>query len=82
VAEPRLTRFIASHAGPHDHDRRVPVMFWSPKVEAEVRAEPVAPLDIAPSLAHIMGVKAPSDLDGICLTIADFGAGPCPAAVK
>lgn len=79
VAEPRPTRFIQSHSGPHDLDRRVPIVFWWPGAPAQTRMLPVATTDIAPTLAHIVGIAAPGDLDGRCLNIGDFGTGPCPA---
>lgn len=79
VATPRVTRFIESHAGPYDLDRQVPIVFWWRGAPAQSRILPVTTTDIAPTLAHIAGIDAPTDLDGRCLNIADFGKVPCPA---
>lgn len=80
LAAPSFTSFIETHSGPYDLDRRVPIVFWWPKAPAQSRILPIATTDIAPTLAHIAGVPAPSDLDGRCLNLADFGTGACPAA--
>ena len=60
---------------PHDLDRRVPIVFWWPGAPAQTRMLPVATTDIAPTLANIIGITAPADLDGRCLDIGDFGGG-------
>lgn len=80
VTPPQLTYFIEGHSGPYDLDRRVPIVFWWPGAPAQDRILPVATTDIAPTLAHLLGIAAPADLDGRCLELADFGTGPCPAA--
>ncbi len=80
VAAPLFTRFIESHSGPYDYDRRVPIVFWWPKAPAQVRGMPVTTTDIAPTLAHIAGIPAPGDLDGRCLDVPGSGAAPCPGA--
>lgn len=84
VAPARLTSYIEGHSGPYDLDRRVPIVFWWPGAPAQTRILPVATTDIAPTLAHIVGIGAPADLDGRCLDLADFdsgaGAGACPVA--
>ncbi len=76
----RPTRYVTGHPGPYDPDRRVPIVFWWPGAPAQDRILPVATTDIAPTLAHLLGIAAPADLDGRCLELADFGTGPCPAA--
>ena len=75
---PQLTYFIEGHSGPYDIDRRIPIVFWWSSAHGAERKPSVSSTDIAPTLAHIIGVKAPADLDGKCLDIADFGNGACP----
>ncbi len=55
---------VATHGSPHDYDARVPVLFWgapftrgSSPVEARV-------VDIAPTLAQVLGVRPLERLDG------------------
>lgn len=78
VVPPRFTYFVESHSGPYDLDRRVPIVFWWPRAPAQTRMLPVATTDIAPTLAHVLGIQAPSDLDGQCLDLGEFGGGGCP----
>ncbi|CAL1692763.1 Alkaline phosphatase PhoK [Brevundimonas subvibrioides] len=69
---------VAGHGTPWDYDRRVPIVFWSPEMSSQERYLPIRTIDIAPTLAQAMGVKAPDDLDGRCLDLGLFGASPCP----
>jgi predicted AlkP superfamily pyrophosphatase or phosphodiesterase len=53
-----------SHGSPHDYDRAVPLVFMGAGI-AHARVEgAAATVDIAPTLAAILGVEAPADLDG------------------
>ena len=64
---------VAGHGSPWDYDRRVPILFWWPGVTARDEAQPIETVDIAPTLAPLLKVKAPP-VDGRCV---DIGQG-CP----
>ncbi|WP_374569626.1 alkaline phosphatase family protein [Phenylobacterium sp.] len=64
---------VAGHGSPWDHDRRVPIQFWWPGVEAEAGSAPIETVDIAPTLAAMIGVSPPA-VDGRCV---ELGQG-CP----
>lgn len=49
-----------SHGTPFNYDNHVPVIFMGPGVKAGHYYEPIAVNDIAPTLATIVGVEAPS----------------------
>jgi len=78
VVPPRFTSFVESHSGPYDLDRRVPIVFWWPKAPAQTRMMPVTTTDIAPTLANVIGIETPADLDGQCLDLGRVGARACP----
>ena len=71
------TRFIMGHAGPYHHDTAVPIMFWWRGSTAQTRLLPVDTTAIAPTLASIIGVTVPGDLDGGCLDIGHPAAPKC-----
>lgn len=64
--------YIAGHGSPWDYDRRVPMLFWWPGATGFEQPLPVETVDIAPTLAGVLGIKAPP-VDGRCL---DLDAGP------
>lgn len=68
------TRFMMGHAGPYHHDTAVPIVFWWSGAKPATRLLPVDTTSIAPTLAHLAGIKAPADLDGRCIDIG-YGAG-------
>ncbi|MBW7932007.1 MAG: alkaline phosphatase family protein [Gemmatimonadaceae bacterium] len=57
----------ATHGMPHDPDAGVPVVFWGAGVRAGQYANVVRTVDIAPTLAAILGVKPLEKLDGVVL---------------
>lgn len=65
---------IGTHGSPWDYDRRVPILFWWKGAPTESRTLPVETTDIAPSLAAILGLTPPADVDGRCLPLT----GTCP----
>ncbi len=77
TARAQPTRFIMGHAGPYHHDTAVPIMFWWRGAIAQTRLLPVDTTAIAPTLASIIGVTVPSDLDGACLDIGHPAAPKC-----
>ena len=58
-----------THGSPHDYDRKVPMLFAGPGVKRARVAEPVASVDIGPTLADQIGVRAPPGLDGRVLQL-------------
>ena len=58
-----------SHGSLHDYDRRIPLIFWGPGVEPGVDARPARLVDLAPTLAHWLGLDPPEDLDGRVLPL-------------
>lgn len=57
-----------SHGSPWDYDRRVPIIFWRPGMNAVDRPEAVSTTDIMPTLAAMLGVSlSATGIDGNCL---------------
>jgi predicted AlkP superfamily pyrophosphatase or phosphodiesterase len=54
----------ATHGSPYDYDRRVPLIFRGPGIRPGLYDEPAAVVDIAPTLAAILGLEAPAGLEG------------------
>ncbi|TVP60864.1 MAG: hypothetical protein EA351_00185 [Gemmatimonadales bacterium] len=52
------------HGSPYHFDRHVPLIFFGPGVEAGVSEGPVSIVDLAPTLAGMIGLEVPGDLDG------------------
>jgi hypothetical protein len=55
------------HGTPYWYDRHVPLVFLGAGIEPGVSSEPVATVDVAPSLARLGGIPVPGDLDGRAL---------------
>jgi predicted AlkP superfamily pyrophosphatase or phosphodiesterase len=53
-----------SHGSPYAYDRHVPLVVWGPGIEPGLDERPVATVDIAPTLAVLLGIPVPSGLDG------------------
>ena len=67
--------YTATHGSPWDYDRRVPMLFWRRGVAGLEQPAPVETVDIAPTLAALIGLKvADGAFDGRCLDI-DGGPG-------
>ena len=69
---------IGGHGTPWDYDRKVPVLFWWPGSTGQERTLAIETVDIAPTLAHVIGLSPPADLDGRCLDLGGFGVAACP----
>jgi predicted AlkP superfamily pyrophosphatase or phosphodiesterase len=54
----------ASHSTPYYYDRHVPLIFFGGGIRPGVTDQRVATVDVAPTLAWIVGTPAPDDLDG------------------
>ena len=70
-----LTKFstfggnVASHGSPYDYDSQVPLIFYGAGISAGVHSEFVRTVDIAPTLAALVGVKIGERLDGVALSV-------------
>jgi predicted AlkP superfamily pyrophosphatase or phosphodiesterase len=58
---------VATHGTPHDYDARVPVMFWGRHFAAMHDDGTARVVDIAPTLAHLLGLTPAERLDGVVL---------------
>jgi predicted AlkP superfamily pyrophosphatase or phosphodiesterase len=58
-----------SHGSPYGYDRAVPLVFYGAGVAAGRIEGPAAPVDIAPTLASLLGIEAPDSLDGRVLRL-------------
>ncbi len=82
IPEPMPGAYIATHGSAWDYDRRVPMLFWRRGMRPFEQPGPVETVDIAPTLAALLGLKvAEGAFDGRCLDL-DGGAGNTCAAVK
>jgi predicted AlkP superfamily pyrophosphatase or phosphodiesterase len=61
--------FGTSHGSPYAYDRAVPLIFFGPGVEPGRVDGAAATVDIAPTLARLLGIEAPSGLDGRALPL-------------
>ena len=66
--------YVTSHGSPWDYDRRVPLLFWRKGINGFEQPAPVETVDIAPTLASLIGLHVPdTTFDGRCL---DIDGGP------
>ncbi len=73
--------YTATHGSAWDYDRRVPLLFWRRGVPGLEQPAPVETVDIAPTLAALIGLKVPDGaFDGRCLDIDGGAADSCAAA--
>lgn len=70
---------MAIHGSPHDYDTHVPLVMWGAGIRPGRRDDFVRVVDIAPTLARIVGVEPMERIDGEVLeeALADstYGAG-------
>lgn len=76
VATPKAgSHTVTTHGSIWDYDRRVPILFWRRGVAGMEQPQPVETVDIAPTLAALIGLQVPQGaFDGRCLDI-DGGVG-------
>lgn len=55
---------VASHGSPHDYDARVPLIFWGRHFRHFADSSTARVVDLAPTLAHLLGVTPLERLDG------------------
>ena len=74
IPDPVPGSYSATHGSAFDYDRRVPMLFWRKGLRGFEQPAPVETVDIAPTLAAILGLSLPEGtFDGRCL---DLDAGP------
>ena len=62
---------VTTHGSPHDYDSHVPILLWGPAWVRPGRVDqPVDVVDIAPTLARLLGVSAPPASEGKPLPFA------------
>jgi arylsulfatase A-like enzyme len=61
---------------PYDDDAHVPLIFWGAKVRPGTYTQAVRTVDIAPTLARVVGAPPTERLDGKPLTQALSGTRP------
>lgn len=59
--------YTANHGSPHDYDARVPILFLGGGVRPGRYNDTVRVVDIAPTLATLIGVEPAERLDGVVL---------------
>ena len=67
---------IGGHGSVWNYDRRVPILFWWPGAEGYQQPLPVETVDIAPTLAAVVGLATPA-VDGRCLDLDRTAATTC-----
>ncbi len=77
----RVGSTLAGHGTPWEYDRRVPIIFWWPGAQGEERFLPIRTVDIAPTLAHVIGVPTPV-VEGRCMDLNGFAVGACAPTVE
>lgn len=74
--------YVATHGSPWDYDRRVPILFWRKSMTGFEQPSPIETVDIAPTLAALIGLPVPAGaFDGRCLDL-DAGTGNTCGAAK
>jgi len=56
-----------SHGTPYPYDREVPIVLMGPGIVAGADPRPAMTVDLAPTLAELLGLTLPPDLDGASL---------------
>lgn len=70
--------YTTTHGSPWDYDRRVPILFWRKGLAGFEQPDPVETVDIAPTLAALIGLELPEGtFDGRCLDIDGTAADTC-----
>lgn len=75
ISDPVPGAYVATHGSVWDYDRRVPMLFWRKGMTGFEQPNPVETVDIAPTLASVIGLRLDDGaFDGRCLDL-DAGAG-------
>jgi hypothetical protein len=71
--------YIATHGSPWDYDRRVPILFWRKGITGFEQPNGVETIDIAPTLAALIGLPlAAGEMDGQCRDLVAGAGSSCP----
>jgi predicted AlkP superfamily pyrophosphatase or phosphodiesterase len=62
-------RIATSHGSPYLYDRKVPLIFFGPGIAPGRVEGDAATVDIAPTIAPLVGITTPDDLDGRALPL-------------
>jgi len=57
-------RYGTTHGSPYDHDRNIPVIFFGAGIGSGTGSRKIRSIDIAPTMASWLGIKAPDGTDG------------------
>ncbi len=60
-----------SHGSVYDYDRRVPLIFFGDGIASQVDTAARHSIDIAPTIAELLNIEAPSDLDGSVIDVRE-----------
>ncbi|MBI2771173.1 MAG: alkaline phosphatase family protein [Burkholderiales bacterium] len=59
------SRSSATHGSPHEYDNHIPILMWGPRWMKAGRIDArVEEVDVAPTLARLLGVPTPSSAEG------------------
>ncbi len=71
--------YAATHGSPWDYDRRVPVLFWRKGMTGFEQPNSIETVDIAPTLAGVIGFALPAtEIDGVCRDLIVGVGTSCP----
>jgi hypothetical protein len=70
-----------THGTPYNYDAHIPLVLMGPRIRAGVYSNPVALNDLAPTLATVLNLQAPSGSSGRTLTEA-IAPAATPAPVR
>lgn len=63
-------RSVATHGSPYDQDASVPIIFYGPQFKPGRYSQFARTVDMAPTLARLLGVTPLEKIDGVALTQA------------
>ncbi|MET0246854.1 MAG: alkaline phosphatase family protein [Sphingomonas sp.] len=69
--------YASTHGSIWDYDRRVPILFWRKGMTGFEHPLSVETVDIAPTLAGLLHVPVPVEIDGHCLDLDAGAASTC-----
>ncbi len=73
-----LSGYVATHGSLWDYDRRVPIVFWGKGMLRQDRVDPVATVDILPTLAGLIDLRiSPDTIDGHCVNVRASNESNC-----
>ncbi len=71
--------YAATHGSPWDYDRRVPILFWRKGMTGFEQPNGIETVDIAPTLAGLIGFALPAgEMDGVCRDLIVGVGTSCP----